>query len=59
MHHQQWERVGNALNTFQRVTSGGIEEIMESKPYGLEVSEKRARIPFLPLLALHCTRHAD
>jgi len=47
---QQWERVGNpssSLSTFQRVTSGGIEEVMESKPYGLEVGDGREELVFL------------
>lgn len=35
------------LQTFQQVTMGGIEEVMESKPYGIEVSPTFVAIPFL------------
>jgi hypothetical protein len=33
------------LRTFQQVTMGGIEEIMESKPFGIEVSRFFVAIP--------------
>jgi hypothetical protein len=35
------------LQTFQQVTMGGIEEVMESTPYGIEVSPSFVTIPFL------------
>jgi hypothetical protein len=35
------------LQTFQQITMGGIEEVMESKPYGIEVSPTFVAIPFL------------
>jgi hypothetical protein len=34
---QQWERSSVSLNTFQRVTSCGIEQVMEARPFGIEV----------------------
>lgn len=37
-HHQPWERSSIPLHTYQQVTTGGIEEVMESQPYGVEVS---------------------
>lgn len=35
---KQRERIMSPVQTFQRVTSGGIEEIMAARPYGIQVS---------------------
>lgn len=35
---QTWDRLTGSLQTFHQVTQGGIEEVMASKPYGIEVS---------------------
>lgn len=35
---QPWESAGNGMRGLTRVTPVGIEEVMESKPYGIEVS---------------------
>jgi hypothetical protein len=37
---QQWERSSLSLNTFQRVTSCGVEQVMEARPFGIEVRGK-------------------
>jgi len=37
---QQWERASTPLHTFQRFTIGGVEEVMESKPYGVSVRKE-------------------
>lgn len=34
---QQWERSSTPLHTFQRFTVGGVEEVIESMRYGIEV----------------------
>jgi hypothetical protein len=34
---KQWERSSTPLHIFQRVTNGGVEEVMESKRYGITV----------------------
>jgi hypothetical protein len=34
----QWERVKTSVQSLQQITMGGIEEVMESAAYGIEVS---------------------
>lgn len=34
----QWERVKTSVQSLQQITLGGIEEVMESAAYGIEVS---------------------
>jgi hypothetical protein len=33
-----WERVATPIHSLQQVSMEGVEEVMESKPYGIDVS---------------------
>jgi hypothetical protein len=46
---QPWESVSTSVQTQQRVSMEGIEEVIESKPYGIEVSSRRRHCSWLPL----------
>lgn len=37
---QPWERIATPIQSLQQVSMDGVEEVMESQPYGVQVRRK-------------------